>query len=349
MKFKLFLDSKVVCVTDKYVLSYKLGSLYLYAVDGKLLQKKKIAGGFNRIGLLERLMRLGPRCAVPVDKDHFLISFNGRILNYSILNNSFVIEHNYDRGMKNPLSFCLHNNDVGEKEILYGEYIWNIDNGPVAIYKRKGRRWNKVYEFPSNTITHIHNIIYDKYRKKYIILTGDDDKGSGLWYADLDFMKVEPLLIGSQNYRSCIAFPVDDGVIYATDTPIENNHLYKVILRDKEKPKVDQICELPGPCIYGSQIGENYYLSTTVEPDSMLPTWKYRITRKLGKGVKDYYSHLFRISVNCEVSELGTFKKDALPIWLFQFGNILFPHNDTDRIYITTQSVKPKSGVTLRI
>ena len=292
-------------------------------------------------------MRLGPRCAISVDEDHILISFNGVILNYCISKNSYLIEHRFDRGMKNPLSFCKYTNKAGNKEILYGEYIWNVDKGPVAIYKRYLDEWEKVFEFEYGTITHIHNIIFDEYREQFIILTGDEDKESGIWIADLDFKSVKPLLIGSQKYRACIAFPMQDCILYATDTPKETNHLYRVSSLEKDAPEVETICELPGPCIYGTKNNGAYYLSTTVEPDSTLPTWKYRTTHKLGKGVKDYHSYLFEIDQNGNVSEIASFKKDCWPIWLFQFGNLLFPYNETRKLYVTTQSVKPKSGITL--
>ena len=344
---KVLIEGKVLCATKEYFISYHHGKILVGELTNpqKIKQSLRLAEGLYHFSFFERLMRLGPRCAIPYDEDNILISMDGKIYNYCLSSNTISIEHRYRSGMKNPLSFCGHMKEDGTKVILYGEYFWNTNKESVAIYAKKSGLWEKVYEFPQGTITHVHNVIFDEYRNQYVILTGDEDSESGIWIADLDFSSVNPIFTGMQKYRSCVAFPTKNGLIYATDTPLETNYLYRLNYVDGEKTNIEMIDQIQGPCIFGCRIGDDMYISTTVEPDSTLPTLRYRITRKLGKGVKDRNSYLLRINSQFEISICDVYKKDIMPMWLFQFGNILFPYNETDHLIVSTQSVNPRSGV----
>lgn len=340
---KKFLDGKLLCATKNNLLIYKKGYLLFCNLNEpeKVIKQVKIQGLCGKINALARLLRLEPRCAIALDNENFLISFKGIILHYSTVSNSLIEEHRFEKGMNNPLSFCIVTLKSGEKEIYYGEYIWNTEKGPVAIYKRKDGEWSKIFEFPANSITHIHNIIYDDVRDLFYILTGDEDNESGIWVADREFKKVQVLIKGKQQYRSCVAFISNDYLYYATDTPLETNHIYRVSIKKRSDASVERVCEIPGSCIYGTSIGNRYYLSTTVEPDSSLPSWRYRITSKLGKGIKDRYSHIILIDEDGTIKECKKLKKDIWPMWLMQFGNVLFPYNETQTVYFTTQAVSP--------
>jgi len=283
-----------------------------------------------------------------MNAEEALISHCGRVLRYNLKSNRIQVEHEYRKGMKNPLSFCVRKLDSGEKEIYYGEYIWNENKGPVAIYRCKDGSWQKVYEFAENMITHIHSVVFDSSRETFFILTGDSDSESGIWIADNQFRNMRPLLVGKQKYRACVAFPTKAGLLYATDTPLEQNYVYLLSLEDEANPKITEIGKLPGSCIYGAKVNEKYYFSTTVEPDSTLTGWRYRITNKLGKGIQDRYSYLVSIEEQGELKICYRQKKDFLPMWLFQFGNMLFPYNETNQCYIVQQALRHKHNVTLR-
>lgn len=243
--------------------------------------------------------------------------------------------------MNNPLSFCTRYDNYGNLiDLLYGEYIWNVENDPVSIYRRSEGKWKKIFSFPDHTIQHIHNIVYDKYRNCYFIMTGDKNDESGIWTADYQFENVKPLVKGNQKYRACVLFPTSNGIFYATDTPLEQNYVYKI----DNHSIVTEVCKIPGPCIFGRKCGSSFYFSTSVEGDPRLGKWKYRFSNKLGKGVADRYSHIFRISQEGVVDELAKIKKDFLPMWFFEFGNIKFPLTEDNNIYICPQSLKAKNG-----
>ena len=342
---------KLLCVSNDYMLYYKDGVISAYDNKSKKIVNKCVIGkGIKAKGLIARLLRSEPRCAAFADKDTCLISHNGRILNYCISTNRIRDEHYYDRGMKNPLSFCVvDNKKTNKRDIYYGEYIWNSNRGPVGVFKRTEGTWEKVFEFKENTITHIHNIVFDTHKEVFYILTGDLNEDSGIWVADKEFNCVEPILLGKQDYRACVAFTIKEGLLYATDTPIEKNYIFKVSINNNQAVEVDTICRLPGPCIYGTKVGDNYVFATSVEPDSTLPSWRYRITRRLGAGVDNRNAHIIIVNDAGEIIRDYKEKKDFWPIWLFQFGNFLFPYNETSKLYATTQALVCGHGCTLLI
>ena len=350
MKTHHLLNRRILYIDNKSALSYFKGYIY-YDEVGRDAQKQSIGNFINRSGLLERLTRKEPRCAAKVDDNHILFSFHGNILNYCIQDNSMAVEHQFSKGMNNPLEFLsIDDPTAREKTILYGEYIWNEDKGPVDIYRRKNGVWKCVFSFPEKTITHIHNIVFDKYREGFFVLTGDDDSEAGIWFADMDFKTVKPVLLGKQQYRACVAFPDKKGIYFATDTPLEDNYIYYLELnQDLSVGELFRKFKMPGPCIYGCNHGQFMYFSTSVEPDSTLPKWKYRLTYRLGTGVKDRYTHIIRGSYDGVFQDIYNFKKDVLPIWLFQFGNVIFPANEADEMYVVLQSTIQGHGVTKRL
>ncbi len=341
-------NSKLLCVTEDFSIYYNNGLIVFK--NGSVEKKCRIADRIKSKGLIARLLRYEPRCAVLVDKNTCLISCNGTVLKYTISSNQVEVEHRYNRGMKNPLGFCVvDNKNTGKREVYYGEYIWNANKGPVAIYKRTDGKWEKIYEFASNMITHIHNIVFDERKERFYVLTGDEDEEAGIWIADKEFVSVKPLLLGKQSYRACVAYPTEDGLIYATDTPLEANYLFKAFISHDKVERIDVLYALPGPCIYGTKVGQMLLFATSVEPDSSLPTWRYRITRKLGAGIDGRYAHIIMTSESGAVINDYQEKKDWLPIWLFQFGNFMFPYNTTNDIYATTQALSCGHGCTVLI
>lgn len=348
---KVFCRGKVLCATEQYVLYYRKGNLCVAHTDAPdaVIQSHPLGTHFSGIPLLERLTRSEPRCAVMLSEDVALISFSGAVLRYDISSNELITEHLYDKGMKNPLQFCIRTTADGEKVVYYGEYIWNQEKGPVAIFKREKNVWEKVYNLPANSITHIHGIVYDPHRNCFYILTGDADSESGIWVADEAFSAVKPLLTGKQAYRSCVAFPTENGLLYATDTPLEQNSIYALAMNENGSTVLEEKYMLPGSCIFGAAVGNSFYFSTTVEPDSTLPGWRYRLTSKLGAGILDRYSHVIKVDPDGSTNEIFKRKKDALPMWLFQFGNIQFPYNETDKLLINLQSLKNRHGITLQL
>ena len=147
-KNDVFLKEKVLCITNRICISFSKGSINVReTANKKIISTVQIENGFKRHSIISRLMRTEPRCAVMIDENTCLISHDGTILNYRIDNNALSVEHKYDRGMKNPLCFCcVKDPRNNENEVYYGEYIWNVNRGPVAIYGRKKGQWTTEYK-----------------------------------------------------------------------------------------------------------------------------------------------------------------------------------------------------------
>lgn len=341
MKIEGILKEQLLCKSSDYMLCYLKGELIIRSsLDMHVIQKCRIHSILKSSNLIERLFRYKPRTAISIDNNHFLFSDHGKIQRYSISENKIITEHFFSKGMSNPLSFCTRYDDKGKLIVLYGEYIQNPKREAVSIYRRNYEKWDIIYEFPRNSVKHIHNIFHDKYRNRYLILTGDENSESGIWEADYNFSYVKEIIKGKQQFRACVLFPTEKAIYFATDTPIEQNWLYKL----SGHSIIEPICKISGPCIFGIVKQEELFISTSVEGNTLQNRIIYLISNKLGKGVKDYFSHVYRINKNGEVVELIKMKKDIWPLVLFEFGNIKFPNSNDDKIYVCPQSLKAKYG-----
>jgi hypothetical protein len=310
------------------------------------LPMKKTYRVLTKLRVFERMLRTEPRAAV-LCSENLILSYFGAIYNINVNTGEYNTEHLFRGGMNNPLSLTeVHNINGFSDCLLYGEYWGNLKEEPVAIYGRNltNNKWEKYFEFSSKTVTHIHAIVPDKYRDRLLILTGDKDNESGFWEAKNDFHKVEPLLIGKQAFRSCSAIPLEEGILFATDTPLEENYI-GLIKEEHGQLKIEKLYGLEGPCTNHYVNGDSYIFSTTVEPDSSVTGVKYLLSYKLGQGVKSRYSTLVAGNLKTGFREIKRFKKDYLPITLFQFGNICFPAGkSTKSLVFYPQAIKKYDG-----
>lgn len=347
-------SKKLLFIDKERQVYYKRGILYYYEND-RIISKKKLPMPFwkqifVKSRVIERLFRLEPRLAIGLDEKRILISYGNSMLEYNMQLNTLYSIHKYRSGVNNPLNILKVENEGGKIEVLYGEYWGNTKKEPVRIYGMKEGKWEKKYEFEEGKITHIHALIEDNYRNGILILTGDCDDESGIWIAYDDFKRVIPWVMGRQMYRSCVAFPIEEGLIYATDSPLIQNAIFFL----NEKGEAEKIYDLPGPCIYGTTMLEengetSYVFATSVEGDSRNTGWKYWLSNQLGEGVLDRYTHLVKGNLNDGFCEICCMKKDELPMLLFQFGNVQFPENHTNRLLITPKSVKRYDGKTVEL
>lgn len=345
---------KSIYISNNFCLSYRKGELFIHpsleetpVFFGKL-PLSIINRFFANFRLTERLFRIEPRVAIEINEEEYLISFCGSIYRVSLKDAQITKEHNYRKGMNNTLNFCEIKKINGFDDcIVYGEYWGNTKHEEVSIYARVNKTWQKVFSFPRGKVQHIHGIITDPYRGCVLILTGDKNEESGIWIAYQNFKDVRPLLIGSQSYRACVAFPVEEGIIYATDSPLEKNFI--AIARKEKNGWVEHVIQdIPGPCIYGTEVDGMFLFATSVEPDSRIQGMKYWFTYSLGQGVKDRYSHVILGNLDLGFKEIIRLKKDSLPMLLFQFGNIQFPSGKIkNKVIMYPVSVKKYDGKTV--
>lgn len=356
-KVKILSNHKLLCCSSEYCL-YSNGP-FLYVSTGLEEKERYInvipVGRVRRfIGnniIMARLLRLQVRCGIFVDEKLALISYKGAIYSVDCSTGEIKQEHRFRAEMNNPLSFTKIFGINGFVDgIYYGDYYLNKHKKDVNIYRRTSDgHWECAYTFLAGTIYHIHAVVPDIHNDCVYVLTGDEDSESGIWRCRNDFSEVEPLIKGSQSYRACIALPTTNGIIYATDTPLEQNYLY---FYDSKLKKAEPIMELDGPCIYGRCISEHEMIfSTSVEPDSRIKGIAYNFTYKLGDGVKNRYTHLYYVNTNdndIKCVDLFQAKKDCLPMGAAQFGTLQFP-TGTKECIVVGQSIKRFDNKTIRI
>ena len=160
-------QDKVWAIVSEYKLLCTVGGKYIFYHSGKIfigdnltppyrLLLKLSSGKVGRlisIRLIERMLRLEPRLAFPINDTEFLLSYQGCILRINTDGKVFE-EHRYVSTMNNPLSFCTENG-----RILYGEYFGNLNHQEVRIFERdRNGAWNNIFTFAKAEIQHIHQI-----------------------------------------------------------------------------------------------------------------------------------------------------------------------------------------------
>ncbi len=186
----------------------------------------------------------------------YLFSFNGNIY----LNNSKKYEVFTEFNGSRPLRIL---NDYPNKRVLFGEYFNNKDRVSVKIFcKNLESKWKSIYNFKPGSIRHVHNVIYDSYVNKYIVLTGDTDLESKILSFDPNFKNFEIISQGSQFSRSIDIIPIKKGYIIPTDTPKEKNYIY--FLDRKKNIKIKS--EVKGSIFHLCRYQNTFLASTALEP-----------------------------------------------------------------------------------
>lgn len=329
---RLLKGFRPICSNGGIVVLNKHNKLYLWDIIGKKkeflldIPQKFLVRCLSKIRIFERIIRSEPRAALCY-QDILYVSYKSVLYKISLAQKKIVDSHFFQNSHNNPLPSDLVAIDgIGgfANQVVYGEYWMNDNGSSVGIYADNGN-WKKVYEFPKNTVRHIHAIVPDKYRDCVWILTGDNDKESGFWKATNDFKQVEPVLIGKQLYRSCCAHVYPEGVLFATDSPDEQNYIC-MLKEDSNRYYIEKYCEINGSCIYSQQTEEGSYFSTVVEFDNNIyPNFLTWITYRRGAAIKSWYSDLIYVSPHGDIKQItNRFRKDIWPMRLCRYSAIEF-------------------------
>lgn len=299
----------------------------------------------SKIRIFNRLFRLEPRTAI-VQNDVCLVSFLKKIFVISLKEKKILSIIQVRDGFSNILNFCsvsLNNNVV----FYWGDYGQNDKKEEINIYRYSTLNGLGVcYTFPQHSIKHIHNIIYDKYRDQFIIFTGDLDADVGIYIASNDFSEVKPLLTGDESYRAVVGNVLENGLIWATDSVLKENYLYYYSFETSE---LKVLSTLGGSVIYGTKVNRGLAFATTVEP---FPSKKSKILSLLDNrrapSIKTMDVDLFFLSEDLTLTKKASYRKDCLPMRLFQYGHISFPlyEDETDSLlYYNPVAVKRHDGL----
>lgn len=338
-------SGKLVC--------YKFGELRILSGD-KVVEryavfknkKETILGRFNPI---YRLLRLGVRSAIAIDEDRIVISVANMLFEYDFREKQ--LSKGYCLGERiRPLIFTeVHGIEGFRDGIVFGGYRVNPEKKEVHIYRRMARdNWEIVSTFPHGSITHVHNIVPDPYRKCLWAFTGDFGDESAIWRITDDFRQKERLFYGEQKYRGCVAFALPEGVLYATDSPFEQDYIYFM----DESMTFQPIAPINGSCIYGCRWKNQFVFSTTVEGDGRGSSSFLRVlfSKKRGAGIHDDNAYLYVGDLHQGFNVQYYERKDWLS-FLFQFGVFKFPvgENNSDFLYFQPVATRKNDLKLLRL
>lgn len=306
----LVYDNNTLCLGEKPIVCF---GEYLPAYKRRLSKHR----------LANRLFRLEPRIATFVNDDVCILSFLQKLFFVSIASKKIIDCIAVRQKFSNVLNFCSLKT-YGFEEVYWGDYGMNTAMESINIYKYVPEEGITVcYTFEAGSIKHIHNILYDKYRNRFIIFTGDFGDKVGIYIASRDFSQVTPFLVGDEQYRAVVGKVTESGLVWATDAVMHDNYVFYVSFDDK---KICKLSALNGSVIYGVEAGGGLIFSTTVES---YPSKKSKLLtlldNRLAPGIKSKEVDVLFVSKDLSVRKIAQFRKDWLPIRLFQYGQVCFP------------------------
>ena len=290
------------------------------------LRHRRIAHRLLNRGALERLLRLEVSHILELQDGSLIVFFDGRIL--KVEDGKITVDYSIDT-CRTPLNVFY---DRSRGVLAWGDYVRPREDGHVHIYRSDdlGKSWHNCFTFDVGQVRHIHNIVFDKFRDHYWILTGDSDAESGIWASE-DLSNVDSVLHGKQAYRAVSVIPTEEGLIIPTDSELQPNFIQ---FYSHESKEVQQVHPLTGSALYAGQVNDWMFVTTAYELSSVN---------------HDKQADLWCSKGGSRWQLLASFKKDRLPVKYFRYPVIKIPcyeqHYSQDVYYLSTRSVDAGQNV----
>jgi hypothetical protein len=321
------------------LLFFRSGNLYLKELkasgtDSFLMEmpdyKRRIIS-YSR--LVERVLRNLPGPCIALGLTAFIYHYKSRVYRVDLLEKKVYLELHLEQSRKILYFTKQRCANTGLEIIYFGEYFENKAKETVHVWQRDtDGQWRIYSTFPADTIEHVHNIVVDTYRNRLLILTGDFGESSGIWSLELKGQTPFRLVGGSQMYRAAWMYVDESRMIYATDTPFEQNYLIEI---DLTLPglALRKLHAIHGSSIYGGvRQDDTLYFSTSVEPIELTGNRFFDIfQRKRGVGINDDNSYVYKYTISSNLMEVIIFdEKDLVPMRLGQYGSFVMSETLTD-------------------
>jgi len=280
----------------------------------------------SRSKIAFRLVRDGFHALAITSGGGLIGAVPGAIVTLEPGQSEFSISHRISRGTR-----PLHVTATPDGRVFFGEYFKNEKREEVHIYGSydEGRTWENAYTFPTGAVRHVHNIVYDRFENCLWIFTGDYGDECRILRASCDLKSVDPAMAGNQQVRAVAAVVTAEGVYFASDTPLEANHVYRM----NRDGKLVTLADLESSCIEGCQLKNTVIFSTMVEPSAANPS--QLVSLYAGRKPESW-------------RRIASWRKDAWSMRFFQYGNAFLPtgENPTDYLAVTTIAVRDDDLVT---
>jgi hypothetical protein len=277
----------------------------------------RLPGGWRRLArrshLLSRLLRLDVHRMVQTSEGTLIATCAEGVVRCAAEANEFSVVFRDYRGLR-PISLCVDD----EHRVYFGEYFINKDREAVHIFMSQddGESWDRCYTFPAGSIRHVHALEYDARLRRIWVLTGDYGPEAQIGLATPGFTEYRVVVQGSQQTRACSGVPTAAGLVYATDTPLEQNHVY---LLDAGTGAVDRLADVQQSALFMTEACGGLWLSTVVEPSEALPTQSV---------------HVWFSRDDLHWTELYSASRDLWSLRYFQFAAVALPQSPRECPYI---------------
>ena len=270
----------------------------------------------SRSRIASRLVRDGFH-ALAVSEGNLIAAVPGAIATLPAGCGEFQISHRVKRGTR-PLHFAVLPNGG----VRWGEYFDNSARDEVHIYASadRGLTWETAYTFRKHSIRHVHNLLYDRWLSCVWIFTGDYGRECRILRASPDFRTVDEALCGGQQARAVAAVVTRDGLYFASDTPLEQNHIYFL----ESSGAVRKVAPIPSSSIYACRNRRGIFFSTMVEPSQV------NLTRNAA---------LFGSESGADWHTLTAWRKDLWPMKFFQYGNVVLPDGENSTEWLAASAI----------
>jgi hypothetical protein len=313
------------------------------------LPRTLFEGAFGRCRLLQRICRLGMACGHHLDGQRFLVA-DRQTISLVHLDGAVRIEKTLDAGMR-PLRLTrVHGVSGFEDGVYYGDYGPNPGRRPLVLHRRDpGGMWHQAYTFPTGTAEHVHAIVPDRARACLWVFTGDYSDAAAIWQARGGFSMVEPVVRGSQLGRACVGFPIEEGLLYATDSHLEPNSI-RLLRTDRGNWETIPVYPMVGSCIYGGVLAGTSVFTTAFEPGEPTGHWlRDLIDLRPGPGIVGRSCQLVSGTLASGFQTALNWEVDWLPKRLFQFSTMIIPDLDLDAtlLPVFAMGLRDRDGTTV--
>lgn len=271
----------------------------------------------NRLSF--RLVRDGFHALAVLPNGSIVAAVPGAIATLPAGESEFRVTHRLTRGTR-----PLHITATPDGRVFWGEYFDNPVRDEVYVYASldQGMTSEVAHTFAKGAIRHVHNVVYDRWENCLWIFTGDYGAECRILRASLDFSSVVEVVGGNQQTRAVAAVVNEDGLYFATDTPLEQNFIYHL----SRCGRIVRMSELPSSSINACMNRSGMFFSTMVEPS---------------KENSSQNVELIGSSDGAEWESLAAWEKDHWSMKFFQYGNAFLPdgENTTDLVAVSTVAV----------
>lgn len=271
----------------------------------------------SRNRLASRLVRDGFHALAVHPCGNLIAAVPGAIATLIAGEKKFRVTHRVTRGTR-----PLHITAVPDGRVLWGEYFDNPDRAAVHIYASDddGKTWYIASTFAEHSIRHIHNIVYDRWQGCLWIFTGDYGRECRIMRASLDFRVMEEVLAGDQQARAVAATVDEDGLYFASDTPLEQNYISHL---DRDG-SLRRLSAIASSSIHGCRNRTGMFFTTMVEPSQV----------NMSRDVRLYAS-----TTGDVWNLLASWCKDRWPMGFFQYGNAFLPDGDNQTEFLAASTI----------